>query len=247
MAAGIGDRTQQRGLEARAAITADQGAGAAARIDTTINLPEDGLNFGIIRVCDTVEREFSIVNSGKYTIKYNFSTRPASVNLFKEIFTIEPAEGVLEPGEDVDIWVTCKTSREEQVRNSDLKLHLVEGGTDQVVKTLPMPVALRSVFSKFRVLPVHGINFGPLEIGTSKNKKIQICNDGEFEFIFRLFPSKDRGEYTDILGEELLLGDSAAADAGGKKGDKKADKKPDKGKGGKGAVPEVVAFDMGPF
>ena len=121
----------------------------------------------------------------------------------------------------------------------------MEANTSQVVKTLPLPVTLRSVFSKFRVLPVHGVNFGPLEIGTTKNKKIQICNDGEFEFLYRIFPAKDRDQYTDVLGEELLNSTAAAAgDKKGKKDDKKG-KKDDK-KGEQGAAVEMGPFKVGP-
>jgi len=227
----------------------------AFTIDAKVEFPEAGLDFGTIRVNDPAEQTFTVGNNGKYNIKYKFSTHHRNQKLFDEIFTVEPNEGELVPGQTETLTLTVNTYKEELIKSSDMKLHLVEAGTSEVVRTLAMPISVRSVFSKFRILPVHGIDYGPLELGVSRTKKVQICNDGDFEFDFRLFPSKDRSEYIEDLSPPLTEREPPSArgkptpKASGKKPPPKASakasaKKPDAKAGGKAPTGPV---EMGPF
>lgn len=216
----------------------------AFKMDAAVELPEKGLDFEILRVNEAAQREFKIVNKGKYNIKFDFSTAPRSKALFDEILVIEPKSGDLAPAQEQMIVVTAKTSKEETVKCSDLKLHLIEGGTAEVVQNIPVPVALRSVFSQFRLLPVHGVNFGPLEVGVTKTKTMQICNDGEFEFLFRMFAAKDREKYPEPLSAEPEE-DPKDKKGGKKKAPPKKEKKTARGKGKGDADGESAA--LGPF
>lgn len=137
----------------------------AFKMDAKVTVPEKGLDFGTIRVGDTQEQEMSIGNDGKYDIKFSFDYAEPSKALFSDILTITPANGTLKPGQHIKATVSCKCKQELDIfNNCDLKLLLVEGGTDKVVRTLSLPLSLRAVFSQFRVAPVHGLVFGPLEV-----------------------------------------------------------------------------------
>ena len=43
-----------------------------------------------------------------------------------------------------------------------------------------VPVTARSAFSKYKVLPGAGVNFGPIIYGTDKTRSVEITNTGEF-------------------------------------------------------------------
>ncbi len=53
---------------------------------------------------------------------------------------------------------------------------------------IPVAISLRALFSKFSIQPARGLNFGPIQSGTSAaGKSIEIANLGEFPFTVRLF------------------------------------------------------------
>jgi hydrocephalus-inducing protein len=156
-----------------------------------IDLPPTGLEFGKLRVNEEGKREFSLRNKGKYEIKYSFSSQPAGKrkDVLSEVMTITPPTGSLKPTEEVKIAMVFKGPREFNFKsNSDMKLLIVEASPDIVSTVPPIPIRItaQSLYSKFRVLPAQGINFGPLEIDSVRQKKIEIFNDGEFDFDFSL-------------------------------------------------------------
>jgi hypothetical protein len=61
----------------------------------------------------------------------------------------------------------------------------------EIVQSVPVRITARTVFSRFRLLPARGIHFGPLELFSSRIKKVELCNDGAFAFDFHLFGARD--------------------------------------------------------
>lgn len=185
-------------------------------IDAKIDFPDSGiLDFGVVRVNDTVVQEFNITNEGKYDIKYHFVTADRSKMLFNDIFVVSPDEGHLQPGEAAKISITAKTNREHILhRDASLRLIILEGESNRQFQSIPCVISLRSVFSKYRVLPAHSINFGPLEQGVETSKKIRILNDGEFDFEYRLFPADPDHEFSRANTVALETASTAKADSG---------------------------------
>ena len=64
-----------------------------------------------MRVGDTKEQKFPIKNVGLYDIKYRFVMRK---KLFRENFTIEPAEAIIEPNQEKII--TFKFCSKDEVK-----------------------------------------------------------------------------------------------------------------------------------
>jgi hydrocephalus-inducing protein len=168
----------------------------AFEIDYKLDLPPGGLDFGSVRVAEDERREFTLKNQGKYEIKYNFSSAPAQPaggkkrvrsDVLSELITVLPASGELKPQEEIKVVMTFRSSREVTLKaNSDMKMTVVEAQTQSSVPVVPIRITANAVFSKYRILPISGINFGPMEIDTIKQKKLEIYNDGEFDFEYKL-------------------------------------------------------------
>jgi len=66
---------------------------------------EQVLDFDAVRVGEPKEQTLYVKNQGIYSIKYDFTMRRKA----KEIFTIEPSNGTLEPNEEKNIIVRFKS------------------------------------------------------------------------------------------------------------------------------------------
>jgi hypothetical protein len=73
------------------------------------------LDFGAVRVGEPKENTISIRNEGKYPIRYNFSRKK---KLTREIFTVEPEQDELRPGEEKQVIVRFLSSREIKLKTS---------------------------------------------------------------------------------------------------------------------------------
>ena len=73
------------------------------------------LDFGTVRVGERHTQRFSIVNQGKYDVKFAFAVRRA---LARELFTIEPMEAVIEPSGRQEVAVTFCSSSAIQLENN---------------------------------------------------------------------------------------------------------------------------------
>lgn len=60
---------------------------------------------------------------------------------------------------------------------------------------------VNSVFSKYSILPLKNINFGPIQFNDSKTLTFEIKNEGLFEFNYTLFNYADE-EFRKLLMEE---------------------------------------------
>ena len=52
---------------------------------------------------------------------------------------------------------------------------------------MPINVAVNAVFSKYSVIPLKNINFGPIQFNETKTRTFEIKNEGLFEFNYTLF------------------------------------------------------------
>lgn len=168
-----------------AGIESAAGGGSSANGDGS-------LDFGIIRVEESHSRSFNIRNRGKYNIKYLISVRTHSS---RELFKIEPMEMILEPDSVSSVNVTFHSKHEVSLRDcKDIKCTIIEMISGEPCREFTVFTTVRSVFSAFRVQPNRGINFGPHKYNDqAKTKRIEIRNDGEFPFKFRVQSSSPEG------------------------------------------------------
>ncbi|KAG3249966.1 Hydrocephalus-inducing [Phytophthora idaei] len=150
---------------------------------------DGNLDFGLVRVGEKHSRAFNIRNRGKYSIKYIIGIRSAAT---RECFTIEPSEMALEPGQSSSVNVTFTSKSEVTLRDcKDIKCTIIEMLSGEVCREFYVHTSARSVFSKFRLQPNRGINFGPHKYNDqAQTKRIEIRNDGEFPFKFRVQASR---------------------------------------------------------
>lgn len=152
-------------------------------------------NFGLVKVGESEKRSMAITNKGKYQSGFRFKVAKAISNLF----TITPEEGTLAPageeGDSVSIEFTFLTDREVTLdKNTEIHLHVFEPMTGEVTEKAAIQVSARSVFSKYKILPGAGVNFGPIIYGTDKTRSVEISNTGEFayNFVVRATPTLPR-------------------------------------------------------
>ncbi|DAZ93738.1 TPA: hypothetical protein N0F65_007364 [Lagenidium giganteum] len=162
--------------------------------DRTANATcNDGsLDFGLVRVGETHTKTFHIRNRGKYNIKYVMSLRSAGA---REYFRIEPLEQVLEPDKVATVQVTFSAKHEVTLRDCrDIKCTIIEMISGEPCSEFHVFATVRAVFSLFRLQPNRGINFGPLKYNEpARTKRIEIKNEGEFVFKYRVLAASSHG------------------------------------------------------
>ena len=187
----------------------------AYEIDFTFTFPDTdpeadgGIDFKIVKVEEGGEQQFEITNNGKYKVGYKFAFARPKRSLVAKYFRIEnepnPEDadydeedphgkpyGELEPDASATIKIVFSSKDfpgEEEVNikdNMELKCYVSELLTGEEIFGNPIKLNVRSVFSKFRVLPQKGISFGALVYDTQKTRTFDIINQGEFEFEYKI-------------------------------------------------------------
>ncbi|RHY53725.1 hypothetical protein DYB38_002829 [Aphanomyces astaci] len=143
------------------------------------------LDFGLLRVGDAVTKCFQLRNRGKYDIKVLLS-----IKRHKDLFQIKPVEAIIPPGKVQSIDVTFQSSTEIALRDcKDIKCVIMEHLTGEAVHEFPVLLHCRAVFSKFRLQPARGLSFGSMRFNEDKKtKRLELRNDGDFAFKFRVQP-----------------------------------------------------------
>lgn len=146
----------------------------------------------------------------------------------------------------------CTSNKELKLKTNnsttDINMEVLEGKTLEIHKSVPINVAVNAVFSKYSVIPLKNINFGPIQFNESKTRTFEIKNEGLFEFNYALFDfnneefrkelqanlEKDKAAKLEALNTLPVVG--AVDPKKGKKEAKEVKKEPagKKGKGGKG-------------
>lgn len=164
---------------------------AANGIGSRNEVGDGRLEFGLVRVGERHTRSFTIRNRGKYNIKHVVSCRTMSS---RELFTIEPSELILEPDQTSNINVTFQAAREIVLHDcKDIKCTIIEMISGEPCREFLVHTSAHAVYSKFQLLPNRGINFGPNKFNDqAKAKRIEVRNDGDFPFKFRVAPNSSQ-------------------------------------------------------
>ena len=159
---------------------------------------KDGeLDFGILRVGESLEKTFTLRNQGKYAIKFDFGIRRKST---KECFTVTPSQGSLDPEGSEEITVKFTSERVVRFKNTkDIRCSVQEPTTGELFESFDLTVSAQSVYSSFRLQPQSGVNFGASHYGNEKTRRIEVRNDGEFEFTYRALKKSVADEGFDAL------------------------------------------------
>ncbi|OQR81932.1 hydrocephalus-inducing protein, partial [Thraustotheca clavata] len=148
------------------------------------------LDFGLMRVGDTPLKSFSLLNRGKYDIKFVLS-----VKRNKDWFKITPMEAAIPPAKSqkVEVIFQSQLSGEVVLRDcKDIKCIIMENTTGEVYSDFPILLHARAVYSKFRLQPARGLSFGSLRFNEEKKvKRLELRNDGDFVFKFKLTTEPD--------------------------------------------------------
>jgi len=194
--------------ETKASIAAAKEAAAAkAREAAASGTSSTGeLLFPLMRVHDVHEQRFSVINDGSYEVRYKVVPMRSAVSSgLSKLFTLTPAEGIVAPGARSDVVVTFHPDREVNVNKDTqilFKVQLFESGFDEgkdlnastmsltaeATKKIDVPITAHAVYSRFHLLPSHGITFGPIETGVTARRTLKLFNDGSFDFEFRFYP-----------------------------------------------------------
>ena len=159
------------------------GDDAAAAAEKKKAKKDGELDFGILRVGESLEKTFTLRNQGKYAIKFDFGIRRKST---KECFTVTPSQGALEPEGSTEITVKFTSERVVRFKNTkDIRCSVQEPTTGELFESFDLTVSAESVYSTFRLQPQSGVNFGASHYGNEKTRRIEVRNDGEFEFTYR--------------------------------------------------------------
>ncbi|KAI9343132.1 hypothetical protein BDR26DRAFT_917651 [Obelidium mucronatum] len=147
---------------------------------------EGGLDFGVIKVLEEGKQVCTLKNKGKYEVGFRFVFETKEL---ADIFTILPAQGIMQPSDKpFAVQVIVKATREMLVKdNSNLKCQFYEPSTGEVTATIPVKLQVRSVFSRFSILPVRDLNFGALVHGSKVSRQFTIENQGEFDFKYSVY------------------------------------------------------------
>ena len=182
----------------------------------------------------------------------------------REIFTIDPMDGELQPNEEKSITVKFQSQKELKLKTakneSDIILNIIEGKSQEKHTQIPINVNVNAVFSKYSFTPLKNINFGPMTYGEQVTRTFEVRNEGLFEFKFAICDSKDEEAKKRIKEERLKEIEERVKGAEEKKEDPKADpkakkpepakappaKKPD-AKGGAQAPPEGGQIEVSQY
>ncbi|XP_046359897.2 hydrocephalus-inducing protein homolog isoform X3 [Haliotis rufescens] len=154
---------------------------------------DGGLDFGTIRVSEETKQTCNLKNKGKYEIAFNFvfenvdKSNPDVTSLFSVI----PQKGTLSSlDRPTQVQVIFKSSKEVTVKDQPiLKCQVIEpslGEGGEIIASIPVKVSVKSVFSKYHILPMNDINFGSLLIQSKKTRQFTIENKGEFDFKYTI-------------------------------------------------------------
>ena len=142
------------------------------------------LNFGALRVHEKAGKSFTLTNAGDYQIRFEFEIRRKSS---AKLFSIEPTDGILESGGEQVVTLKFKSETEVNLKNNkDIRCSIFEPKTDEFFESFDLTTTVRSMFSSFRLQPLRGVNFSAVKYGQTVTRMIEIKNEGEFDFVYRV-------------------------------------------------------------
>jgi hydrocephalus-inducing protein len=141
------------------------------------------IDFGSLRVGDSNTQTITLKNKGKYQIEYAFNVRKPHL---KELFVLEPATGMIQPGEVCEIAATFCSKYEVMLKEiKDIRCTISEPHTGQPFETFNVLASARSSWSRFKLQPGRGLAFGAVRFNeVPRTRLFQIKNEGQFAFVF---------------------------------------------------------------
>ena len=165
---------------------------------------EQILDFEAVRVGEPKENKLVLKNIGMYSVKFNFTMKKKAT---RELFSVDPMEGDLQPGEEKSVTVKFQSQKELKLKTSknesDIILNIFEGKSQEKHTQIPINVNVNAVFSKYSITPLKNINFGPMTYGEQVTRTFEVRNEGLFEFKYALCDSKDEEAKKRIKEERL--------------------------------------------
>ena len=152
---------EQRCFETTLQIKAEAYSIKAVAFEEDDESNDGVIDFGNLRVGDAANNKFSLRNRGKYEISYDFSFKGSTVAQF---FKIEPMTGKIEPGGAAEVNVTFDCKVEVSLKNNrDIRCVVTEPHTGEAVEHFSVSVSVASFFSRIRLQPARGLNFGAVK------------------------------------------------------------------------------------
>jgi len=162
----------------------------AYKIDPSLGLTDengndaDKLVFGPTRVNEMAEHTVTLGNNGKYDLSYEISCQDQEV---AELFTITPPSGVLAAGSKAEVSIQFQSQTEVHLKNNkDIQVKIIEVMTGEVESEFDITVDADAEFSKLRLQPLRGLNFGALRFGNERTRNFELRNDGIFPFTYKI-------------------------------------------------------------
>ena len=180
---GFESEQADRGYSSTISIKAEAYSIKAVAFEEDDDSNDGVVDFDKLRVGDTASHKFSLRNRGKYEISYDFSFRRPGV---AHLFTIEPSTGTIEPGAAAEITLTFTSLVEVSLKNNrDIKCVISEPHTGEAVENFTVSVSVTSHFSRLRLQPARGLNFGAIKYNEEpKTRRFELKNEGLFEYTF---------------------------------------------------------------
>ncbi|XP_053479109.1 hydrocephalus-inducing protein homolog [Ictalurus furcatus] len=154
---------------------------------------DTSLDFGMIKVSETLPLSVNLKNKGKHDIAYKFILEPTEPGMPKlnSLFTITPQKGSLHPTDrHTCVQVTFCYNKEVSIRQQPiLHCQVIEPNIDEdgeTIKIIPIKVSVQCLYSKYSIHPENNINFGSVEHGSRRIQTITVENRGEFEICFTI-------------------------------------------------------------
>jgi len=164
----------------------------------------DEIDFGISRVGDISHQIVKINNRGKYKISYKIHIKKPSV---AALVQVDPTDGEIDTGGTAEFKVTfCSAKGEVLLKaNKDIRVQVFEPtegllGSGEMVEDFPLFISAQAVYSKFRMQPSRGVQFGAQRYDSeAKTKRVELRNEGKFEFCYVICAASSEESEIDAL------------------------------------------------
>ncbi|KAK6174452.1 hypothetical protein SNE40_017727 [Patella caerulea] len=179
---------------------------------------DGGLDFGVIRVSEETKQICTLKNKGKYEIMFHFVFEDVDPNNpdINSLFSVIPSKGTLSAlDRPTQVQVIFRSPKEVTIKDVPiLKCNVIEPSISEqgeIIASIPVKVSVKSVFSKYNILPMNDINFGSLLVNSKKTRTFTIENKGEFDFKYTIqrmvkdvpnLPSTTRQNRPPVKGEK---------------------------------------------
>ena len=133
------------------------------------NTEQSLLDFEKLRAHDDKQLICTLKNRGKYEVKYRFTIDKAALKKIPgatpDMLTVVPSSQDLKPSDrPLQVRVTLRPGCEMILDAVPLlRCEIIDPNLDETIARIPVAVSAQSVFSRYSVTPVRGLNFGPHE------------------------------------------------------------------------------------